>query len=118
MKNRFSSLLLLVSMIVSTLPVTGAWAGADGYNSAQTYPGQYKADAVYYRNPKNPNWYQGLNGTYPKNVLCKDALNNFMSNGKWKGHFKADGSCGPTAEPSEFAVGNRINYDASKNAGR
>ena len=118
MIDRFRHLLLIATTIISTAPLNGAWGGADGYNPAQSYPGKYTSDTVYYRSRNNPNWYQGLNGTYPKNVLCKEALRHFATDGKWRGHFKQDGSCGPTAEPSEFAVGNRINYDASKKAGR
>lgn len=118
MKNRFSRIYLFISLLVPVLPATWAWAGADGYNPAQTYTGKYKADFIYFRNLNNPNWYRDTSLTYPKGVICKEALRHFMSDGKWKGHLKSDGTCGPLAEPVELAVGNRLNYDASSNAPR
>jgi hypothetical protein len=113
MKNRFCSILLFVSLLACSAPIIGAWAGTDSYNSAMTYQGKYTPDVLYIRNRNNPNWYRGLNGTYPKGVLCKDALNHFMSDGRWKGHLRRDGSCGSLAEPAEWSVGNRLNFDAS-----
>ena len=113
MKNRLCFITLLVTTIALTAPLYGAWAGAAGYNPAMTYEGKYTKDVVYLRNRNNPNWYQGRRGVYPQNVLCRDALRSFSINGKWKGHFRADGSCGSTAEPTEFALGNRLNYDDS-----
>jgi hypothetical protein len=107
------SLLLIAVTLVMSYASSSAWAGADGYNPALAYEGKYKKDVVYYKNPKNPNWYQGLNGEYPQNVLCRDALKHFSIEGMWMGHFNNDGSCGPTAEPTQFAVGNRLNYDDS-----
>lgn len=118
MINRIHSLFLISAAILATAPLPAAWGGADGYNPGQSYAGKYTVDVIYYRNRNNPNWYQGLNGTYPKNVLCMDALKHFSTDGKWSGHFKIDGSCGPTTEPSEFAVGNRLNFDDSQKAVR
>jgi hypothetical protein len=118
MKNRICSLLLLFALLASSAPIAGAWAAADPYNPALKYSGKYTADLLYYQNPGNPIWNHGFKFTYPKGVLCKDALKHFMSNGKWQGHLRSDGSCGPTAEPAEWAVGNRLNYDASSPTGR
>lgn len=117
MKNRFYFFLLIIPLLVSTLPICTAWAASDAYNPAQTYQGKYKANVLYLRNRNNPNWYQGLKDIYPKRLQCKDALTYFMTKGKWKGNLHADGSCGPMAEPAEWAVGNRLNFESS-GAGR
>ena len=118
MKNRICSLLLLFALLASSAPISGAWAAADGYNPALKYSGEYAPDVLYYRNRNNPNWYRGLNGTYPKGVLCKDALNHFSADGKWQGYLKRDGSCGPVDEPAQWSLGNRLNYDASSGKAR
>ncbi|MEI8355719.1 MAG: hypothetical protein WCG31_06485, partial [Deltaproteobacteria bacterium] len=108
MKNRLSSLLLFISLLVSATTITGVSAAKDPYNPGQTYSGKYTTAALYYRSPRNPNWYRGLSGTYPDGVRCRDALNHFMNDGKWQGHLNTDGSCASPAEPSEWAVGNRL----------
>lgn len=118
MHTRNLSLLLLISLLISPAQITTAWAATDSYNSRLTYQGKYTPDDLYVRIRNNPNWYHGINGTYPKGVLCKDALNNLATKGRWRGNLHADGSCGSIAEPAEWAVGNRLNYESSSGAAR
>jgi len=85
------------------------------YNPSQVYTGSYEPDIVYYRPSQKTFWRRGLNDTFPANVSCPGALKSLSRSGLWKGHFRPDGSCGPTDEPSEWAVGNRLNFDESAN---
>jgi hypothetical protein len=91
---------------------TAASAAGAGYHPAQTYPGPYVPNVVYYRNCSTCPWQRGLSGLYSQGVKCSDALRNLGRTGRWWGHFKQDGSCGPIGEPSEFALGNRLNYES------
>jgi hypothetical protein len=113
MKNISRFISLLLAAIVLTAPLALAWGGTEGYNPSLKYEGKYTVDVLYYRNRNNPNWYRGLNGTYPDGLLCKDALRHFSTDGRWKGYLRRDGSCGPKDEPAEWSLGNRLNYDDS-----
>jgi hypothetical protein len=81
------------------------------YEPTKTYPGPFGSDLVYYKYPKG-NWVRGLNGTFPDAVVCPDALKNLRRTGLWQGHFGRGGSCGSLGEPVDWAVGNRLNFDA------
>ena len=107
MSRRTSVICLLIA---ATISVAGVAAGAspNPYDPAQIYPGPYGAAAVYSRQTFRAKWRLGLAGA----VTCPDALSRFKVSGLWKGHLKLDGSCGTPDEPSEWALGNRLNYDA------
>lgn len=104
MSRRTSVICLLIA---ATISVAGVAAG-DPYDPTHIYPGSYGASAVYYRETFRAKWRLGLAGA----VICPDALSRFKVSGLWKGHLKLDGSCGTPDEPSEWAMGNRLNYDA------
>jgi hypothetical protein len=119
--NGRSLLVCLTALAVisaATLPppascaVTAPLSTQSGYNPAKTYPGSMVPNLVYYRNSPSGKWQRGLAGLFSKGVLCPDALANFKRSGTWRGHLYPDGSCGPLAEPSEWALGNRINFGA------
>jgi hypothetical protein len=120
MNNRLILVCLTaVAMIsVATLPAPAGCAEKvplshkSGYNPAQTYPGPFVPTMLYIRHSPSGPWHRGLTGLFSKGVSCPDALSNFRRSGLWQGHLKQDGSCGPLAEPSQWALGNRLNYGA------
>ena len=109
MNSRSFFISLLLAAILSVAVVAaGAGAPAKPYDPTQTYTGAYSATMVYYRQTFRSKWRLGIAGA----VSCPDALSHLKVSGFWKGHLKLDGSCGSLDEPSEWAVGNRLNYDA------
>jgi hypothetical protein len=88
----------------------GATGSAGPYNPAQRYAGSYTPKALFYKNPGSIYW-QRVADDFLKRVKCPDALGHLQRDGLWKGHLKKDGSCGPLDEPSDWAVGNRLNYE-------
>jgi hypothetical protein len=121
-RHIFTGAYLLALML--TVAIFSSPAGAEvgtsyskaGYNPAATYPGPFVPNVVYYRPTPRGGWQRGLKGLYSKGVSCSDALRSFRRSGLWQGHFNPDGSCGPLGEPSEFALGNRLNFDAEARA--
>jgi hypothetical protein len=120
--GKFATFYLLAALVFVSMPPGEAKAADSGvkvlkgaYDPAKVYPGRYRPDMVYFRNsPRNHIWYRGINGDFPAGVLCSDAFVHFKKTGLWKGHLNPDGSCASPSEPSEWAVGNRLNYDAAK----
>jgi hypothetical protein len=88
----------------------GAARSIGPYNSAQPYAGAYTPKALFFKNPGNTYW-QRVADDYLKRVKCPNAMDHLRRDGLWKGHLKKDGSCGPLDEPSDWAVGNRLNYE-------
>lgn len=103
----------VVGGILSSVSPVAAAIGGASYIPSQVYNGPYPIDGVFYRNPGNTIWIRGIAGTFPKAVVCPDALRHLKQDGTWRGHLKPNGSCGPLAEPSIWAVGNWINYSIS-----
>jgi hypothetical protein len=85
------------------------------YDPAKVYPGSFGNNILYYRYP-NSSWRRGMEGTYPNAVACADALKHFKKSGLWQGHFGRGGVCGALGEPTEWAVGNRLNFDAQSDS--
>ncbi len=91
----------------------------DSYDPSLLYPGNYAPERLFYKNPNGTIWLPWLAGDFGKKVKCAGALKGFKRRGVWKGHLNQDGSCGPVAEPSDWAVGNWLNYvQSSKPAKR
>jgi hypothetical protein len=88
----------------------GATGSVGPYNPAQRYAGSYTPKALFYKNPGSTYW-QRVADDFLRRVKCPDALGHLQRDGLWKGHLKKDGSCGPLDEPSDWAVGNRLNYE-------
>ncbi|TWJ32437.1 hypothetical protein JN12_00877 [Geobacter argillaceus] len=87
------------------------------YDPAIMYPGPYTPEHLFYKNPKGPVWLQWTAGDFTRKVTCSGALKRLKRKGVWQGHLKPDGSCGSPAEPSDWAVGNWINYYLSSSPG-
>jgi hypothetical protein len=119
MKNLNSILCTLLFAALAAATILVHSADAEGvpssrqrsYDPAKVYPGRFGTDVLYYRYPNSP-WRRGMEGTYPNAVACADALKHFKKTGLWQGHFGRGGVCGAPGEPTEWAVGNRLNFDA------
>ncbi|GFO66840.1 hypothetical protein GMLC_04190 [Geomonas limicola] len=84
------------------------------YHPSASYPGPYRVDVVYMRARDIDPWAPGIAGRFPAVVTCPDALQKLRSTGYWSGHLKKGGACGTPYEPSSWALGNRLNYDAQQ----
>jgi hypothetical protein len=85
------------------------------YNPSTTYPGIYKSDQLYRRNPDSGGWAGSARPSHLKQVSCSAAQESLSEKGSWKGQLNKNGSCGTKAEPAEWAVGNLLNYENSLN---
>ena len=84
------------------------------YHPGVSYAGEYIQSRLYYRTPQSAVWRRmSHSDNYRDVVTCQSALISLGKTGKWQGHLKQDGACGPLDEPSFFAIGNRINHDIS-----
>jgi hypothetical protein len=116
----------LFVLIISTLVfglLTGA-AGAqqqagkdvimragDTYNPKIVYSGNHGGNILFMKNSKQAPWRRIPGLDRLRQVTCADALMHLQQEGTWQGHLNLDGSCGSLGEPSDWAMGNRINYD-------
>jgi hypothetical protein len=120
--NNILCTLLFAALAAATIMATSASAEVVSsprqniYDPAKVYPGSFGANVMYYRYP-NSYWRRGMAGTYPDVVACADALKHFKKTGLWQGHFGRGGVCGAPGEPTEWAVGNRLNFDAQFKVG-
>ena len=84
--------------------------GIAAYNPTTEYNGAYESDFIYYKNPGASVWLRVTNLDRLRHISCPDALRSLNKQGTWRGHLNPDGSCGPTSEPSDWALGNWLNY--------
>jgi hypothetical protein len=102
------------SLILAAMDEPKGRGGASGsigpYNPAQRYNGSYTPKALFYKNPGSTYW-QRVADDFLRRVKCPNAMDHLRKDGLWKGHLNKDGSCGPLDEPSDWAVGNRLNYE-------
>lgn len=85
-------------------------APGGSYDAFTIYPGIYETDRLYVKNPDATHWRGSLKPAYIKEVTCAETAKLFYLKGWWLGHLNRDGSCGPTAEPLEWATGNLLNF--------
>ena len=104
---------LLVAVLLSGLVSAHQAYSADSgiYNPATLYPGKFKSDMLYYRSRPKGNWQRGMNGAFPASVHCVEAKQSLEKTGLWHGTLRLDGSCVTTDEPSDWATGNRLNFN-------
>ena len=112
MRRMFSVIVcLLVGMSVSSPAFAeGRKKSVEIYDPAIMYPGPYTPEQLFYRNPTGTIWIPWSKADFTRKVTCAGALKRLKKGGVWKGHLNQDGSCGPVAEPSDWAVGNWLNY--------
>ena len=81
------------------------------YNPAITYPGQYKADLLFFKGAGSDTWRYIPRFERLSSVTCADALLYLKQAGRWKGNLNLrDGSCDTPDEPADWAMGNWLNY--------
>lgn len=88
------------------------------YNPAVTYPGVHAAAEILFKNRATSTTWQSVPVLRRlQKVTCSDAVAHLQREGKWHGHLNSDGSCGSIAEPVEWILGNRLNYDEAQKEG-
>jgi hypothetical protein len=85
------------------------------YNSSMTYAGIFDPSRLYRRNPDYGYWTGSADPSHLKQVMCPQARVSLTKTGEWKGQLTHGGSCGSTAEPADWALGNLLNYQGSLN---
>jgi len=103
----------LLASVAAAEPQGQGSPGTAPYNPAAVYTGAYVTGSIYYRNPGATVWTRVTQPGSLKKISCGNALSHLQREGAWKGHLNPDGSCGPTSEPSDWAVGNWLNYQDS-----
>lgn len=108
--EKMSLFLIVFLIVIHTESMAYAGQGPSPYQAKTMYKGPYRSDLLFHKNADAKVWMPVSKKNYQKFVTCQDALSNLRQEGQWMGHLKADGSCGSPSEPSEFAIGNRLNY--------
>ena len=85
------------------------------YDPTITYPGIYEAKRLYRMSSSSTSWMGSNHPAFLKDVACSDARKEISQDGSWTGLLMKDGSCGMNSEPSEWVIGNRLNYEAGIN---
>ena len=80
------------------------------YNPDVAYPGIYESKRLYYKAPGSDLWKGMLKPAFLKDVTCTDAKRTLSISGLWKGALNKNGSCGIAEGPTEWAVGNYLNF--------
>ena len=114
-----------ISLFFSTMLVLALFTGSgfaqqkgqtepgNGYDPKVTYAGQYYSELVYFRYNRKDTWRRRPHMDLLENMHCKDALDHLTTKGTWLGRLDKYGSCeSNNDEAPEWAVGNRLNYDA------
>lgn len=111
--------IIAAGLFVFTLASLYGPAGAAGiqepYGPAIIYPGPYEPEQLFFRSPGGIVWLRWSARNYTKSVTCRDTLKSLRLTGVWQGHLKSSGACGSLAEPSDWALGNWLNYDLISN---
>ena len=108
----FVSLMWILAAIVTAEPQdqknTGPTIAA--YNPNAVYTGTYVPELVYNKNSGASVWIRVTRLDRLRFISCDSALTGLRREGTWQGHLNADGSCGSSSEPSDWALGNWLNY--------
>ncbi len=91
-------------------------AGRFLYDPGTRYRGIFELDRLYFRAGESSSWKGSLAPTKLDRVSCPDARQSLNRKGLWQGNLKKDGSCGTTAEPFDWAVGNLLNFQMDSGA--
>lgn len=82
------------------------------YNPVIVYAGDYDTGMVLFKNrAESKTWRRSQNVDLLAKITCPQALAQLKREGMWEGNLNFDGSCGRTADPAYWALGNRLNYD-------
>ena|SRR3990167_5192906 len=80
------------------------------YNPEVAYPVVYEAKRLYYKGHGSDVWKGISKPAFLKDVTCTDAKKTLSISGSWNGHLNKNGSCGAKAEPTDWAIGNYLNF--------
>ncbi len=87
------------------------------YNPKVVYAGRYKTDILFYKPSNTEFWKRLPRFDRLRNVKCPEALQQINQAGIWQGDLSfKNGSCiyygpGPSDPPTEWALGNWLNYN-------
>ena len=105
------TLMVLAATVVVAEPVIGQTPGVAGrYNPGTTYPGVYEKNTIYKKRSDGSLWRGNARPSQLYRVTCAEAQQSLGTNGMWTGNLNRDGSCGPSSEPAQWAVGNFLNF--------
>lgn len=82
------------------------------YNADTAYNGVYDRARLYRVDLSSQAWVGSLLPPSLPRVTCRPARAALEHQGTWTGALKSDGSCG-VGEPTDWAVGNFLNFDAN-----
>jgi hypothetical protein len=80
------------------------------YNPTVSYPGSYEASQLYRKNMSTGAWKARNHPAQLSDVNCFEAKAQLDKHGLWKGNLSQDGSCEGSAEASDWATGNFLNF--------
>jgi len=103
----------ITMILLSTITVPMAATIRNIYDPSIVYSGSFRTNAIYLHNRRNPVWYPGLKEELDF-INCQAAQDSFRRTGRWSGHFGLKSSCGDTSEPTEWAIGNWLNFSGAK----
>jgi hypothetical protein len=89
----------------------------NGYDPHASYQGVYEKDRVYRKRAGSELWFGVKKPSKVYTVKCSSAAHSLGTQGTWIGNLREDGSCGSSAEPGEWAVGNYLNFNAAPDSG-
>lgn len=87
------------------------------YNPDVAYPGIYEGKRLYYNAHGSDLWKGMLKPAFLKDVTCADAKRTLSISGLWRGALNKNGSCGIAEGPTEWAVGNYLNFQLTPDSG-
>ncbi len=90
-----------------------AYQTAVVYDPLVNYPGIYEKYRIYKKRYSDDIWKSSTKPAKVFSVTCPDAAQSLSTTGSWTGNLNRDGSCGPKAEPAEWATGNYLNSQAT-----
>ncbi len=91
------------------------------YNPRIVYTGRYKTDILFYKPSNTEFWKRLPRFDRLRYVKCPEAIQQLNQAGIWKGDLSfKNGSCiyygpGPSDPPTEWALGNWLNYNEQAN---
>ena len=104
---------LAVALNDSTSSTTESSSGRL-YKPQVPYQGVFETDRIYKKRFTGDLWKSPKKPAKVFSVKCQEAAQSLSSIGTWTGNLNQDGSCGPTAEPAQWATGNYLNYQAAE----
>jgi hypothetical protein len=84
-----------------------------GYNPEEVYPGMFESARLYKVVLHTQGWAGSRRPARVNQITCRDARTALEKRGFWRGQLSVTGVCG-SGEPTEWATGNFLNFQASR----